>query len=99
VGTRRGHHPSWEAGSRRDRRRTSQPTDIVDAVTKAATARRHRIRHTAGIGARPLILLSRVLPDRVFDTLIKRLEPDESAKRGRGGCRGAKPPDPGGSRG
>ncbi|MCK9904725.1 oxidoreductase [Frankia sp. Cpl3] len=63
---------SLENGSRPDARRTSPPTVIADAVTKAATARRPRTRYTAGFGARPLILLSRVLPDRVFDAFIKR---------------------------
>ncbi|WP_018639637.1 oxidoreductase [Parafrankia elaeagni] len=63
---------SLEGGSRPDARRTSPPTVIADAVAKAATARRPRTRYTAGYGARPLILLSRVLPDRIFDAFIKR---------------------------
>ncbi|MEX5635518.1 oxidoreductase [Parafrankia sp. FMc2] len=63
---------SLENGSRPDARRTSPPTVIADAVAKAATARRPRTRYTAGYGARPLILLSKVLPDRVFDAFITR---------------------------
>ncbi|MFJ4623434.1 oxidoreductase [Streptomyces sp. NPDC088812] len=53
-------------------RMTSPPSVIADAVTKAATTRRPRIRYRVGFGARPLILLSRLLPARAFDTLIKR---------------------------
>jgi NAD(P)-dependent dehydrogenase (short-subunit alcohol dehydrogenase family) len=61
-----------EESSRPDARRTSPPSVIADAVLRAATARRPRTRYTAGFGARPLILLSRLLPDRVFDTLVLR---------------------------
>nr|WP_261562493.1 hypothetical protein [Frankia tisae] len=63
---------SLEEGSRPDARRASPPTVIADAVVKAATARRPRTRYVVGFGARPLILLSRILPDRVFDAFIKR---------------------------
>jgi hypothetical protein len=51
---------------------TSPPTVIANAVTKAATSRRPRTRYTVGFGARPLVFLSRILPDRVFDAFIKR---------------------------
>ncbi|MFG1627516.1 oxidoreductase [Kribbella sp. NPDC049227] len=54
-------------------RRNSPPTVIADAIAKAVTARRPRTRYTAGFGAKPLITLRRVLPDRVFDALISRL--------------------------
>jgi NAD(P)-dependent dehydrogenase (short-subunit alcohol dehydrogenase family) len=63
---------SLERGSRPDAPRTSPPTAVAAAVTKAATARRPRARYTTGYGARPLILLSRMLPARTFDALIKR---------------------------
>ncbi|KPM51700.1 short-chain dehydrogenase [Frankia sp. R43] len=63
---------SLERSSRPDARRTSPPTVIADAVTKAATARSPRTRYVVGFGARPLILLSRILPNRAFDILIKR---------------------------
>jgi hypothetical protein len=51
---------------------TSAPSVIADAVTKAATARGPRIRYRVGFGSGPLILLSRLLPARAFDALIKR---------------------------
>ncbi|MFF3500786.1 oxidoreductase [Streptomyces sp. NPDC003247] len=53
-------------------RKASPPSVIAEAVTKAATTRRPRVRYRVGFGARPLILLSRLLPARAFDTLIKR---------------------------
>ncbi|WP_329550488.1 oxidoreductase [Streptomyces sp. NBC_00696] len=58
--------------SREGARMTSSPSVIAAAVTKAATARRPRTRYSVGFGARPLIFLSRHLPDRAFDALIKR---------------------------
>jgi short-subunit dehydrogenase len=60
------------ASSQEGARMTSPPSVIANAVTKAATARRPRTRYSVGFGARPLILLSRLLPDRAFDTLVKR---------------------------
>jgi NAD(P)-dependent dehydrogenase (short-subunit alcohol dehydrogenase family) len=57
-----------EAGSRRN----SPPSVIADVIGKAVTASRPRSRYVAGYGARPLILLRRVLPDRAFDMVIRR---------------------------
>ncbi|MGW4484764.1 oxidoreductase [Amycolatopsis sp. NPDC004368] len=53
-------------------RMLSQPSVIAKTVAKAATVRRPRTRYAAGFGAKPLIFLRRVLPDRAFDALIKR---------------------------
>ncbi|MGX1566188.1 oxidoreductase [Streptomyces sp. NPDC055506] len=52
--------------------RNSPPTVIADAIAKAVTARRPRTRYATGFGARPLITLRRLLPDRAFDTVISR---------------------------
>jgi NAD(P)-dependent dehydrogenase (short-subunit alcohol dehydrogenase family) len=52
--------------------RYSLPSVVADAVAKAATSRRPRTRYAVGYGARPLILLRRILHDRAFDTVIKR---------------------------
>ncbi|MFI1047412.1 hypothetical protein [Streptomyces griseoruber] len=41
-------------------------------MTRAATARRPRTRYTAGFGARPILLVRRMLPDRAFDAFITR---------------------------
>jgi NAD(P)-dependent dehydrogenase (short-subunit alcohol dehydrogenase family) len=53
-------------------RLTSKPMLIADTVTKAATARRPRTRYAVGAGARPLIFLRGILPDRTFDRVITR---------------------------
>ncbi|GAA4838203.1 oxidoreductase [Luteimicrobium xylanilyticum] len=63
---------SLESSSRPGARMTSPADVVARAVTKAATARRPRTRYQIGFGARPMIWLSRVLPNRTFDTLIKR---------------------------
>ncbi|MGW0134299.1 hypothetical protein [Streptomyces sp. NPDC003299] len=48
------------------------PSVIADAIAKAVTARRPKTRYATGFGARPLIALRRLLPDRAFDTVISR---------------------------
>ncbi|MGW0506674.1 oxidoreductase [Micromonospora sp. NPDC003241] len=53
-------------------RRNSAPTVIADAIGKAVTAHRPRTRYAVGFGARPLIAVRGILPDRAFDTLIAR---------------------------
>jgi hypothetical protein len=54
-------------------RMTSTRSVIAKAILRAATARRPKTRYKAGYGARPMILLSRILPDRVFDAVTRRL--------------------------
>jgi NAD(P)-dependent dehydrogenase (short-subunit alcohol dehydrogenase family) len=53
-------------------RRSSPPALIAGTVAKAVTARRPRTRYAAGYGARPMIFLHAVLPDRAFDAFIRR---------------------------
>ncbi|MFD8385958.1 oxidoreductase [Streptomyces sp. NPDC059679] len=53
-------------------KRNSPPTVIADAIGKAVTARRPKTRYATGFGARPLITLRGVLPDRAFDAVISR---------------------------
>jgi NAD(P)-dependent dehydrogenase (short-subunit alcohol dehydrogenase family) len=57
-----------EAGGRRQ----SSPSAVADTIAKAVTARRSKTRYAVGFGAKPLILLHDLLPDRAFDTLIRR---------------------------
>ncbi|MFD7874168.1 oxidoreductase [Streptomyces sp. NPDC059766] len=52
--------------------RNSPPGVIADTIGKAVTARRPKTRYATGFGARPLIALRRILPDRAFDTVISR---------------------------
>ncbi|MFC9659400.1 oxidoreductase [Nocardia sp. NPDC127606] len=63
---------SLDQSSQPDARMTSPPSVIGKAVTKAATVRRPRTRYRVGFGAGPLVFLSKILPDRAFDALIKR---------------------------
>lgn len=51
-------------------RASSPPSVIARAVAKAATARRPRPRYAVGAGAKPLIALRKLLPDRQWDVLI-----------------------------
>jgi NAD(P)-dependent dehydrogenase (short-subunit alcohol dehydrogenase family) len=53
-------------------RRSSPPTVIADAIAKAVTARRPKTRYAVGYGARPIIFMHDVLPDRAFDAFIRR---------------------------
>jgi NAD(P)-dependent dehydrogenase (short-subunit alcohol dehydrogenase family) len=67
-----GESGSSSSPSSRSSSRLSAPTVIADAIAKAVTARRPATRYVAGYGARPLIFLRRVLPDRAFDAVIRR---------------------------
>lgn len=52
--------------------RSSPPSVVADAIARAATARRPRTRYVVGFAARPLIATRALLPDRLFDALIRR---------------------------
>ncbi|MDT5184194.1 MAG: hypothetical protein QOI29_2352 [Mycobacterium sp.] len=62
-----------ENSSQPGARMTSTRSVIAKAILRAATARRPKTRYKVGYGARPMILLSRILPDRVFDAVTRRL--------------------------
>jgi NAD(P)-dependent dehydrogenase (short-subunit alcohol dehydrogenase family) len=49
----------------------SSPEVIADAVDRAVRARRPRSRYAVGLGAKPVLLIRRVLPDKVFDRLVR----------------------------
>jgi NAD(P)-dependent dehydrogenase (short-subunit alcohol dehydrogenase family) len=51
---------------------SSDPSVIAKAISKAASAKRPKARYAVGFGAKPLIGLHAVLPDRTFDAVIKR---------------------------
>ncbi|MFE7775314.1 oxidoreductase [Streptomyces sp. NPDC057445] len=53
-------------------RRSSPPSVVARAISRAATSRRPKTRYAVGMGAKPLILTRRVLPDRAFDAFIGR---------------------------
>jgi NAD(P)-dependent dehydrogenase (short-subunit alcohol dehydrogenase family) len=54
------------------RRHSSPPELIAKTIGKAVSARHPRTRYAVGYGARPLIFLHNVLPDRAFDAVIRR---------------------------
>ncbi|MFE4539351.1 oxidoreductase [Streptomyces scopuliridis] len=53
-------------------KRLSSPQVIADAIVKATTVRRPKTRYATGFGARPMMTLRRILPDRAFDAFISR---------------------------
>jgi NAD(P)-dependent dehydrogenase (short-subunit alcohol dehydrogenase family) len=58
--------------SESNRSRNSSPQVVADAIAKAVDARRPRTRYAMGFGAKPLIALKWLLPDRAFDAIVKR---------------------------
>jgi short-subunit dehydrogenase len=54
------------------RRRNSPPTLIANTIARAVTARRPSTRYAVGYGARPMIFLHQVLPNRWFDAFMRR---------------------------
>ena len=50
----------------------SPPEVVARAVAHALTSRKPRTRYPVGVGARRLLLLRRVLPDRWMDRLFLR---------------------------
>ena len=53
-------------------RRSSPPELIANTIGNAVTARRRKTRYAVGYGAKPMIFLHDVLPDRAFDAFIRR---------------------------
>jgi NAD(P)-dependent dehydrogenase (short-subunit alcohol dehydrogenase family) len=54
------------------RRRSSPPQLIAKTITRAVTSRRPKTRYAVGYGAKPMIFMHSVLPDRTFDAFIRR---------------------------
>jgi NAD(P)-dependent dehydrogenase (short-subunit alcohol dehydrogenase family) len=52
---------------------SSGPDVVAKAIAKAATTRRPRTRYPVGRGARSIVTARRLLPDRAFDAIIRRL--------------------------
>ncbi len=59
-------------GSPQAAQRDSSPWVVANAIGRAVTARKPKTRYAVGFGARPLIALRWLLPDRAFDALIRR---------------------------
>ena len=56
---------------RASRQRQSPPELIADTIAKAVQTRRPKTRYAVGFGARPMIFLRRLLPDRAFDRFMR----------------------------
>jgi short-subunit dehydrogenase len=54
-------------------RQGSSPSVVANAVAEAVTVRRPKTRYAIGYGAKPLIAIRRLLPDRAYDKLITRV--------------------------
>lgn len=52
-------------------RRLSPPSVIADTIAKAVTARRPKTRYVVGYGARPMLIMHEILPNRWFDALMR----------------------------
>jgi NAD(P)-dependent dehydrogenase (short-subunit alcohol dehydrogenase family) len=59
--------------SERTWKRSSPPELIGRTIARAVAARRPRTRYAVGYGARPLLAARRLLPDRAYDVLIRRV--------------------------
>jgi NAD(P)-dependent dehydrogenase (short-subunit alcohol dehydrogenase family) len=55
------------------RRLSSPPEVIARTITKAVKARKPQTRYAVGFGAKPMIFLHDVLPDRTFDAFMRRV--------------------------
>lgn len=54
-------------------RRSSPPELIGRTITKAVTSRRPRTRYAVGFGAKPMIAMHAMLPDRTYDSMMRRV--------------------------
>ena len=58
--------------SEANERRLSSPDLIAKTIAKAVQARRPKTRYAVGFGAKPMIFLHGVLPNRTFDAFMRR---------------------------
>jgi NADP-dependent 3-hydroxy acid dehydrogenase YdfG len=54
-------------------RLTSPPTVVAKTIVRAVGARRPKTRYATGGGARTILFLRTILPDRMFDRLMRRI--------------------------
>jgi NADP-dependent 3-hydroxy acid dehydrogenase YdfG len=52
---------------------TSPPTVVANTIVRAVGARRPKTRYATGGGARTILFLRKILPDRMFDRLMRRI--------------------------
>ncbi len=51
----------------------TKPEVIANRIVKAATVRRPRTRYLLGMGAKPLVYIQKLLGDRVYDAIVRRV--------------------------
>ncbi|MGL5066915.1 MAG: hypothetical protein ACRC6T_03685 [Sarcina sp.] len=51
----------------------TMPIVIANTIVKAVTARRPKTRYLVGYAAKPGVFMRRILSDRMFDKIIKRM--------------------------
>lgn len=66
-----GNAVAESLSSEATQRRSSPPELIANTIAKAVTARRPKARYAVGYGAKPLIFLHGILPNRWFDSFIR----------------------------
>jgi NAD(P)-dependent dehydrogenase (short-subunit alcohol dehydrogenase family) len=69
-----GHVPAaMEKALEETARRGVPPEDVARTIERALTARRVQARYLVGRDARVMLAAKRLLPDRTFDRLMRRL--------------------------
>jgi short-subunit dehydrogenase len=66
-----GNAMAESLSSEATQRLSSPPELIANTIAKAVTARRPRTRYAVGFGAKPMIFLHSILPNRWFDSFMR----------------------------
>jgi NAD(P)-dependent dehydrogenase (short-subunit alcohol dehydrogenase family) len=67
-----GNAVAESLSSEASQRRMSSPDLIAKTIVKSVQARRPKTRYAVGFGAKPMILLHNMLPNRTFDAFMRR---------------------------
>jgi NAD(P)-dependent dehydrogenase (short-subunit alcohol dehydrogenase family) len=67
-----GNAVAESLSSEASQRRMSSPDLIAKTIAKSVQARRPKTRYAVGFGAKPMILLHNMLPNRTFDAFMRR---------------------------
>jgi NAD(P)-dependent dehydrogenase (short-subunit alcohol dehydrogenase family) len=69
---KQGNAVATSLSSETTRKRSSPPELIAKTIVTAVSSRRPRTRYAVGYGAKPMIFLHNILPNRWFDSIIMR---------------------------
>jgi short-subunit dehydrogenase len=67
-----GNAVAESLSSEASQRRMSSPDLIAKTIVKSVRARRPKTRYAVGFGAKPMIFLHNMLPNRTFDAFMRR---------------------------